>query len=206
VRTRPLARAKGALPWVRQARGGGDLAVGEVRAGRRGWWRARTRCRLRARADGARYLPQHVAAELLSARRSPSRSASAIVLRPRAGGGLARGLYGHELAEQRRQDGPRAALTSGPGAESRLNHPVPDPPCSISAACVRWLTIRRRCSRAASNDRFDTVVGAVDGPRSSCPRLTIRSTGLARDAERPGSDATVDVMVGFEPPSGERHA
>ena len=70
---------------------------------------------------GARYLPQHVAAELLSARCSPSRSASAIALRPRASGdrgvgGLGgRSLYGHELVEQRRQDGPRAALTSGPG-------------------------------------------------------------------------------------------
>jgi hypothetical protein len=56
----------------------------------------------------ARHLSQHVAAELLS---------GALLAVPFGVGGLvARSSYGHELVEQRRQDGSSVALTSGPGA------------------------------------------------------------------------------------------
>ena len=76
-----------------------------------------------------------------------------------------------------REAAPRATPDAG-STESPLSRPGPDPVCSISVARVRWVTSRRRSSSAATNERFETVAGAFDGPRVSCPRLTIRSTVL----------------------------
>ena len=89
---------------------------------------------------------------------------------------------------------PRTRPTAAPGPERARSAPRPPvaaaacPACaghsstdcdrSISVARVRWLTLRRRASSVLTSARLETVAGALDGPRSSSPRLTIRSTVL----------------------------